>query len=90
MEDSALKSEKNCNVWKIHTTCHYMLTLFNIKGAKVTISTSAYALPLFLPRPEKTKQKAPVKGKNNLKFLSPPRYDLPLFGTDWRPCSYLN
>ena len=32
MEDSALKSEKNCNVWKIHTTCHYMLTLFNIKG----------------------------------------------------------
>ena len=25
MKDSALKSEKNCNVWKIHTTCHYMV-----------------------------------------------------------------
>ena len=35
------------------------------KGAKVTRSTSAYALPLFLPRPENSKQKAPVQGKNN-------------------------
>ena len=35
------------------------------KGAKVTRSTSAYALPLFLPRPENLKQKAPIPGKNN-------------------------
>ena len=35
------------------------------KGAKVTRSTSAYALPLFLPRPENSKQKAPVHCKNN-------------------------
>ena len=37
-----------------------------VKGAKVTRSTSAYALPLFLPRPENSRQKAPVQGKNNL------------------------
>ena len=35
------------------------------KGAKVTRSSSAYALPLFLSRPENLKQKAPVQGKNN-------------------------
>ena len=28
-----------------------------IKGAKVTRSTSAYALPLFLPRPKNSRQK---------------------------------
>ena len=42
-----------------------------IKGAKVTRSTSAYALPLFLPRPENSKQKSPVQGKNNPKIHFP-------------------
>ena len=55
------------------------------KGAKVTRSTSAYALPLFLPRPENSKQKAPIHGKNNPEIPFPPHSDLPLFGTDWRP-----
>ena len=36
-----------------------ILSIKIIKGAKVTRSTSAYALPLFLPRPEN-------QGKNNL------------------------
>ena len=58
-------------------TCIYVS-----KGAKVTRSTSAYALPLFLPRPENSKQKAPVQGKNNPEIPFPARSDLPLFGTD--------
>jgi len=36
------------------------------KGAKLTRSTSAYALPLFLPRPESSRQKVSVQGKNKL------------------------
>ena len=36
------------------------------KGPKVTRSTSAYGLPLFLPRPENSRQETPVQGKNNL------------------------
>ena len=31
------------------------------KGAKLTRSTSAYALPLFLPRPKNSRHKAPVE-----------------------------
>ena len=63
-----------------------MTPFFEIdKGAKVTRSTSAYALPLFLHCPENSKQKAPVQGRNNPEFLSLPHSDLPLFGTDWRP-----
>ena len=58
------------------------------KGAKVTRSSSAYALPLFLPRPENLKQKAPVQGKNNPEIPFPARSDLPLFGTDWRPWEF--
>ena len=42
------------------------IVLFISKGAKVTRSTSAYALPIFLPRPKNSKQKAPIQGKNNL------------------------
>ena len=45
-----------------------------IKGAKVTRSTSAYALPLFLPRPENSKQKAPVQGKNNPEIPFPAQF----------------
>ena len=36
------------------------------KGAKLTRSTSAYALPLFLPRPKNSGQKASIQGQNNL------------------------
>ena len=36
------------------------------KGAKLTRSTSAYALPLFMPRPKNSRQKVPIQGKNNL------------------------
>ena len=54
------------------------------KGAKLTRSTSAYALPLFLPRPKNSGQKASIQGQNNLskvgsweQFYNKPQNSLP-------------
>ena len=44
----------------------FLYTIEIAKGAKLTRSTSAYALPLFLPRPKNSRQKVPIQGKNNL------------------------
>ena len=43
----------------------------------------------FCPAPKIQSRKPLFIAKITPKFLSPPRSDLPLFGTDWRPCEYI-
>ena len=53
----------------IYLCTYHIIYCIIYKGTKVTRSASANTLPLFLPRPENSRQKAPVQGKNNLSKL---------------------